>query len=297
MCSRLLRSTLLPKAFHSSCRRGMSTIYYDKVGAPNEVLKLSTGDSSSCPALGEVKVNVKASQVTSEDLRMINGVSLISKKSSGIAGTTGVGVVTEVGVGCFNLNKNDSVFIIGGDSGVWSDSVCVPENNVVKIPSSSDEFASISSFLSAWALLSIAKSGDVVVQTSGGSSPEISAVGKALNINVVTVNPADFSDEKKLSVYGKVNLLITPSSQKPIPGVIKSLAQGGKIVIYNDHTAPIPLSASASAVSIPVAQSIFSDVSIGGFDLTAWAANKDNKAKVELGVATVFNLLKGKLIA
>lgn len=276
----MIGKSLLTKIGCGSSQRSMGTVAFKTFGKTASVLEYSKASGVSTePATGQVKISIKAAQVSTEDVRMIRGVSL-TNKTTGVAGTTGVGSVTAVGSGVSGVKVGDSVLAIG--SGLWTDSVTLPASSVFKVSSSIpvEEAANLPAAVSAYIILKSVplSAGDSVLQSSADSAIDlgVSQVGKALGYNVTST-----SDKP-------VKLAVSSSTGKAAHTLIKSLAHGGVLVSYNG------VKDSEDGVAAPVSSSIFDDVSISGFDLGTYAAS--NSSGISEAVTAVCGLYDSKKI-
>lgn len=148
--------------------------------------------------------------------------------------------------------------------------------------------------MSAWGLLKLtgASGDDIIVQTNGDSisGKNISSIGKALGLKVLNVSATELADDKKVAALGNVKVILSPTSNKSIHGFSKVLAQNGKLIIYNDHMDN--LYGDDCTVSLPVASTIFKNISITGYDFNSWATSNHDGLKE--GVSSIISLYKDK---
>ena len=197
------------------------------------------------------------------------------RKTPGIAGSTGVGLITSLGPNVGNLSIKDPVLVVS--SGVWTDFVTVPVTSVVKIPQnlSVEDSAALPAALSAYAILNNfvdLKAGDVVVQYGGGSAVglAITQIGTASGYKVVNAGPAEISDvaySKTVAAMGSVKLTITNTSKKAVSKTLmRCLAPKGSLVMYQGDG----LIDDTDGVDVPVGSAIFKANSIFGFNFNSW---------------------------
>lgn len=279
--------------------RNLATVALKAFGNPAEVLSIGKGVAVAEPSSGYIKVSIKASSVTPEDVLSVKGLSL-SNKLSGIAGTVAAGVVASTSAGVTGFSSNDSVLVVS--EGVWTDEVVVPATAVAKFPNlAAEQVAALPSILSAWAILnnyaSGLKSGDLVVQTNGSGAvgAAISEVGKVMGLNVVNLSEADLQDAKltdKLKSKGAVKLAVTGQSGGHVVSMVRALAPSGCLISYNGVVQSL---ASTTPVQVPISGMIFNNVSMHGFDLSAWV--KSDPQGFQAAVSAVQGLLGDKKLA
>lgn len=83
--SLLSKATVSCSNSNSYSKKHLSTLVFQKYGKPSEVLSSIQTVGTANIKGDEVKINVKASLITSEDIRHITGISLVNK-STGTAG-------------------------------------------------------------------------------------------------------------------------------------------------------------------------------------------------------------------
>mmetsp|Transcript_6035 Transcript_6035/g.6173 ORF Transcript_6035/g.6173 Transcript_6035/m.6173 type:complete len:319 (-) Transcript_6035:124-1080(-) len=254
--------------------RGFATIAFKKFGKAVDVLESTPSLAAVSPLNGQVSVKISANQISSEDLRAICGISLL-RKSTGIAGSTGVGHITSIGGEVSNVGTNDKVLVVS--TGVWADNVTVPVSSVLKIPSnlSPEDGANLPAALSAYAILhnfTTLKAGDIVVQSGGESAlgKAISQIATASGLTVVSPTNAELEDAeyaKKIATKGTVKLCITNNSKKSVTKMLlRCLAPEGVMVLYNGEVE----NQDVDGIDVPVGSVIFRGNSIEGFDFNVW---------------------------
>jgi len=285
MKSFVSRSVVLPG------RRSLSALTFNKFGSPADVLKFSSAKIDlPSPAQGELKITVKASQVLPEDIRAVKGVSFINKTVN-TAGTTAVGVVSSVPNGETDFAVNDSVFILG--NGLWRGEANVAKINVAKLAQiSSDDAATLPSFLTAWGILknfTNLKAGDVVVQSSGDSSigHAISQIGKALGVTVLSPTKDELKDPKFVANMkpqkSSIKLVVSDVSGRTSLDLTRIVVDGGVSVFYNGRVENLEESVG---VDVPAASNIYKGVSVCGFDLATWHATDATSFKQAIASVT-----------
>jgi len=210
------------------------------------------------------------------------GLSSINK-TVGSYGNAAVGKVIAVPSSVSDFHLNDSVLVIG--QGLWTDEAIVSTSGVTKVPSlQPDEAAVLPSYISAWAILHnfiTLKAGDTVVQATGSSAigKAITAIGKALNLKVVSLSDAELNDpatSKKLEALGPIPLTVAGQSGKLISILSKATASNGVVVTYNGVYESI---STTTPVSVAISHLIFRNVSIQGFDLLSWVQSSSSEYK------------------
>ena len=143
-----------------------ASIAFEKFGKPNQVLKLVQSAVPDMPGKGEITVSIKSNFVSPEDIRTISGISLTNTKI-GVAGTTGVGVISAIGPVVDDFSVNDMVLV--NSQHTWCDATTVSACDVIKVPGSmgitAEEAAALPMMMSAYAVLNNygnLKSGDAV---------------------------------------------------------------------------------------------------------------------------------------
>ena len=211
---------------------------------------------------GLVRVQMRASFVCSEDLRISVGISLNHKHSK--PGTSGVGVIDSVGTGVATSLKGESVLVIDQPN-CWGGNIDVEEKHLIKLPKlfPIERAALLPEFLTAWALLNdgvVLKRGDTVLHSMGADSPvgiALKVLGSEMHLNILH----DWASARGAA------LAVSGTSGKVCTDLVRRLNKGGTLVVLPGP----PESASASGeVGVPVAASIFSGASVQGFELGAW---------------------------
>ena len=230
-------------------------------------------------------------------IKQILGLSFLRKRG-GVAGSTGVGSILEVGAGVRSLSAKDKVLVV--TSGTWANTVTVPATSVMKIPDnlSIEESASLPAALSAYAILSnfvTLKAGDVVVQSGGDSAvgKAITQLGAAKGLKVMSATSAEFDDAgfaKKVAALGNVKLTISNTSKKNITkSLVRCLAADGSLVLYAGDGV---MDDEVDGIDVPVGSAIFKKNSIYGFEFSSWVHS--DRANVEKALAVVIDDIKTK---
>eukprot|EP01036_Dinobryon_divergens_P027629 gene27629-36435_t len=287
----------------------MGTLAFEKFGSPAEVLKIVSSQTPAIVTGDSLSVKVKATQVLTEDIKAIKGVSF-KTKNTGIAGLSAAGTVTSVNGSSSQFAVNDTVFITG--SGLWAEEVTVSQSAaaVVKLPA--EEAALLPAATSAWAILNNfvkLNSGDVVVQTNGSSATglAIAEIGKSMGLKIISVTSAQLKDSKFIpNVLAENNssglkLAISSESGANTLALVRQLGPKGVLVTYSG---PIePLSKTETGVQIPTGVLIFKDITVAGFDFLGWkesdpsAFNAAVSAVTELSKAGTIKLKTSKVFS
>ena len=250
-----------------------ASIVASRFGSPpssvlNIVPSMQQAPSSTC----QVSVKVLASLVSADDLSYIRGTAHFFKPSpSGgdVAGSSAVGIVTEVGDGVHNLSSGDHVLLIG-NRGCWTDSVLAHTDNVIKLPgalSNPSQAAALPLLLSARAILQLP--GDV--KRPQGDVLLAKDLDPALALAIETVGRYDgVKVTRDVSASRGVSLAVSSRGGRAATDVIRRLGTSGVLVVVptaqlEDHN---------TNVSFPIAKAIFAGVSVHGFSLPAWIAQR-----------------------
>ena len=230
-------------------------------------------------------------------IKQILGLSFLRKRG-GVAGSTGVGSILEVGAGVRSLSAKDKVLVV--TSGTWANTVTAPATSVIKIPDnlSIEESASLPAALSAYAILSnfvTLKAGDVVVQSGGDSAvgKAITQIGAAKGLKVISATSAELDDTgfaKKVGALGNVKLTISNTAKKNITkSLVRCLAVDGSLVLYAGDGV---MDDEVDGIDVPVGSAIFKKNSIYGFEFSSWVHS--DRANVEKALAVVLDDVKTK---
>jgi len=248
---------------------------FTKFGNVTDVLSFSPPSPDTRePQNGQIRFSAKTSQVLSEDIRHIRGISF-GNQSIGIAGTTAIGTVTGVGLGESDIAVNDTVLVV--DSNLWTDNSIVSKSSVSKLSNiSADEAATLPSFLSAWALLNNyvkLSPGDTVLQSNGNTAvgSAVTQIGKALGLNVISPSAADLEDAKFVSKTKAdkhtIKLSISDRSGRTSLDFARLTADEGTVVVYNGVIESLEQN---QGFDQSAGSAIYKNVSIAGFDFGLW---------------------------
>ncbi len=261
---------------------------------------------------GEVLLEMRTSVIGIEDTReLIHGAAL-DTKGHGVFGTSGCGVVKAVGKAEVGLSPGDLVLAIAalpgvdeGRKGIWhgkGTDVVMPISSTIRVgdggahkgvDQEAKEAATLPLLLSAYHILNHLKANDTLVIDELSTDCLQSAIIEVAKAKRVTIKSID-SSSRRATIKG-AQLAVTCRSGSNSVNMMRTLGVGGTLLVYNG---PImePLDAE-STVNIPVASSIFSDVTIQGFGGFQYWHQADPKAVREAlhGVQTL--LKDGKLSA
>lgn len=281
-----------------------SAVTFERSGSPKSVLKSETITINDKLSGSQVLVRMLAAPVTNLDLNSVAGL-VPGGKSSGVAGSEGVGEVESVGSGVKGLKKGDRVVPVVSGTGTWSQYAVAEETSLFSIPSSVDvEQAALLGSSPATAIRVLSdvvalKAGDAVVVNGANSGVGMALVqvAKAKGLKVVSVVNQGVSDFKSVSATLKaagsevvVDAATAESStfKKACGGVepklavhcatsaeaaasiARVLAPGGTLVSVS----------GAGPVTLPSSLLIDRDVKVQGFNLAnALNSNGENTFK------------------
>ena len=256
-------------------QRRLGAVAFERHGPPQGVLGWAEG-AGAAPGAGQVQVAVRAFPVLPEDVRAVQGTSVV-RSSTGIAGSVAVGTVKSVGTRGLELSVGDLVLVVTSTSGVWADSVTVSASSAWKLPLAAlapEDAAMLPAALSAHRILSMQRTlatGDTVVVSNADT-----AVGRALaalcshrGLKLVDLPTAVESKDPRLLAAGRVKLAVAQSSGSTVLALSRALQHGGVLVCVAG--AAEPLSRDLGGVTVPVSPLIFSSVAVRGFDFGSWA--------------------------
>jgi len=251
--------------------------------------------STTLLASNEVKIQMKACPVTSEDIRSINGLSFL-RPHVGIAGTFGVGTILATGANV-KSSTNSQVLVLS-KNGTWTNQITANSSFVFDVSSlTCDQAALVPDVASAWSILNHSArmaSGMTVIRTNQNSSVfnfAFDAIAKAKGCNVIVAKDADFVDTKfqqSIGSKGGAALILSPHAGKANRNYFRLLSQNGTLVTYNGLT--IPSLQDATGIEGPTTKLIFNNHRIKGFNFPSLVEN-DPLSGREAIVAAV-NFLK-----
>ena len=246
-----------------------------------------------------VTISVRASPVSPEDFRVLNGTSLVHCGQQG-PGTVAVGSIKDVEPGVITLSKNDSVLVVGSKGGAWSGTMTASATAALKLPQSlaPEDAAMLPAVLAAVTILKKhggkLKAGDTIIQSAKDSAigRALLYVAKAKGLNVLSVPDGVDSKDVALQAAGKVKLAVAQTAGSTVLALSRSLAHGGVLVCV--HGANEPLTSTTRGVQVPVSPLIFSNVSIVGWDFSLWMSSATDEEK-QGALAEALSLGKGTL--
>jgi NADPH:quinone reductase-like Zn-dependent oxidoreductase len=271
----------------------MKRVVFDRVGLPQDVLRIEEDVPAPQPKWGEVMVRMLASPINPSDLMYIAGRYTLVPDFPATPGFEGVGVVEATGGGLLGwFRKGKRVAVIGSRTGTWSEYAVTSAKFVVPIPDDiSDEQAACFFVNPATALamvnhvLRVPRGGWLLQSAAGGELGKmVVRMGKKFGfrtLNVVrrreqveelTKLGADVvivesdgpipEQVKKLAPHG-VRYAIDPVGGATGSGVIASLTDGGKCLLYG--------SLSDEPISVHPRLCIGTAIGVEGFWLGHWA--------------------------
>jgi trans-2-enoyl-CoA reductase len=277
----------------SSNESTLKYVEFSQLGDPAEVLEVKVASARALQS-GEVRVKVLATPIHPSNLLQISGNYGVDPALPSTPGSEGIGRVVETSAEVTHLKEGQLVLLVGG--GTWRDEIVAPAASFLPLPDlgnpSSEviEQLSMSAVNPLSALLMLTsfvelKEGDWIVHSAANS-----AVGgyiiqlakqrgiKTVNIvrreglaedlkskgaDVVLIDGPDLA-EKIATATGNapVSLGIDAVGGETFTRLAQSLENGGTMVSYGVL--------SGKAVTFSPVITIFNDVRIRGFWLSAW---------------------------
>jgi NADPH2:quinone reductase len=250
----------------------MKAIIFDHFGEPTEVLQLRDVPAPE-PGKGEVRVRMIYSPINPSDLLVVRGDYGRLPSLPATPGFEGVGIVEASGGGLLGkLRLGRRVAVLNGKGGNWQEQVIVPAKQVVPMPSTiSDEQAATffvnpaSALVMTQYILKVSRDA-WLLQTAAGSAlgRMVIRLGRHFGfrtINVVrrkeqaqellelgadaVINSSEESIEEKVRTITKsegVHFAMDAVGGPTALSVVKSLADGGRLIVYGTLSGePIPL--------------------------------------------------------
>lgn len=294
-------------------RRGVALARRSAILSSSQGVRVGDVTAATGAALGpgEVLLEMRTSVIGIEDTReLIHGAAL-DANGHGVFGTSGCGIVKAVGKAEVGLSPGDLVLAIAalpgadeGRKGLWhvkGTNVVMPISSTIRVGNGgahkgvdqeAKEAATLPLLLSAYHILDHLKDNDILVIDELSTDCLQSAIIEVAKAKRVTIKSADSS--KRATIKG-AQLAVTCRSGSNSVNMMRTLGVSGTLLVYNGPIVE-PLDAE-STVNIPVASSIFSDVTIQGFGGFQYWHQADPKAvrKAFHGVQTLFK--DGKLSA
>lgn len=212
-----------------------------------------------------------------------------------LAGTSAVGTVVKVGSES-RLKPNDQVLVF--NDGSWGDSIVTSSDNVIAVSSLEPQIAAVLPiYLSALAILSnfpSLQAGESILQAgvSNNIGAAIAQIGRAKGFNVVSPSESEALDGAYgRKTRGQFKFVVTSNGGKIGSFAIRSLAAGGKAIVYRGKYQPL---GELSTIDIPMSAAIFAGASISGFNFTSW--RKANPNGLKLASEQVLQLISLKAI-
>ncbi len=284
----------------------MKELIFDKVGIPQEVLKLVESEIPE-PQANEVQVKVIARNINPSDIMFIRGMYGIAPKLPSSAGFEASGVVTKSDAKG-NIPKGTRVMFTA--IGTWREYICVPASQVIPVPEGMSDEVACQAFvnpMTAYGMIekSGLKAGDWLLVTAGASAFGKFAIqmAKAKGIKVACTVRQE-SQKEYLTDLG-ADLVINSEKEK-LQKVIAEHTDGGVSVVFDAVGGLLGAKALASLKAggkmmvfgllslenIPLNSGllIFKDLSVEGFWLSTWMESK-NHSERKAAFKTVFGFL------
>lgn len=271
----------------------MKAAQFDRSGPPASALTIREIPTPP-PTHGEVLVRMVASPVNPSDLLYIAGNYTQSPASyPATPGFEGVGVVEAAGGGLLGmLRKGKRVAVLGSRTGCWAEYAACPARQVIPVPADIPDEQAAGLFVNPMTALALVRdvlavpAGAWLLQSAAGSSvgKMVISLGKQAGFKTVNVvRRREQADE--LKQLGADAVIV--ESDGPIPeqvakatgggvgfaldcvggatgtGVVKSLATGGKAVLYG--------LLSGEPISLDPRAMISAGATVQGFWLGSWA--------------------------
>ena len=254
-----------------------SRLAYSKHGLPISVVdmhSLPLDVHLKVPKPGSMLVKMHASLIDSEDLLAIKGKSLRNTQP-GPAGMTGTGIVSSVGAGVLGFQVGDHVLLMDAP-GCWTTIKEAYSSKAFLLPRelALDKAAYLPPMLTAWAILrgrqsDVLQDGSIVlngISTKTILGNAFSFVGSQLGLNIIN----DWTASRNAAIA------VTTASGKICTDLTRRLGKGGTLITIPGIDIGFPESVS---VGLPVAASIFNNVSVEGFELCSWIQANPIKAQ------------------
>ncbi|GAB4285779.1 MAG: medium chain dehydrogenase/reductase family protein [Oscillatoriaceae cyanobacterium] len=211
------------------------------------------------PAAGQVRVKMQAAGVSAADILMREGIYPVDPPSFPfIPGYDIVGIVDKCAEGATKFQPGQQVAALT-KTGAYAEYVCIPENDLVLLPSGVDPVeavATILNYLTAYQILhrvAQVKQGEKVLiyAAGGGIGTSLIDLGKLVNLEMygtdakskhqvlvdMGVTPIDYQSEdvreKIMSLTGDgVDLALDPIGGENCFRAYSTLREGGKVVSF-----------------------------------------------------------------
>jgi NADPH:quinone reductase-like Zn-dependent oxidoreductase len=295
----------------------MRAIQFSRVGHPTDILELVELPVPE-PAVGEVRIRVKARPINPSDMMYVRGLYGIRPQPPCGAGFEAMGVIEQCGDGVDAALLGTRVSFTA--LGTWQEYVCVNAKTVIPLPDSiSDETGSqlyVNPF-TAWAMLHDTGlgEGEWLLQTAGGSAfgQMIIQLAKMRGIRTISTvrRPDQIPHLKSLGADAVVNLAedgVSLAKQvKSITegkGVTRALdavagATGAEVLKALSYGGVMYCYGALSVEDVPVNTGllIFKALTMRGFWLTDWMKTVDAATRKHVAAGLLELFASGKLSA
>jgi len=279
-------------------------VVFDRFGPPPEVLRIEEDVPAPQPNSGEVLVRMLASPINPSDLMYIAGKYGLKPTLPATPGFEGVGIVEATGGGLLGwLRKGNRVAVINDRIGNWAEYTLTKARQVIPVPDAMSDEQAASFFVNpatavamtqnvlkvnrgAWLLQSAAggELGKMVIRLGHKFAfrtinvvrrrEQVEELKKLGADHVIVESDGPIPEQVKKLVPEGVRYAIDPVGGAPGSGVIESLGQGGRCLLYG--------SLSDEPVSVHPRLAIGNDLRIEGFWLGAWAKQQGILAMLRL---------------
>lgn len=270
----------------------MKAVLFDRHGPPAEVLSVRETPNPT-PGSGEVLVRMAASPVNPSDLQYVAGnYGMAPTAFPATPGFEGVGVVEATGGGLLGmLRKGKRVALANPRTGAWGEYAVVSARQVFPMPSDIPDEQAAGLFINPVTALAIVRdvlrvpAGAWLLQSAAGSAVGKMVIALSKQAGFKTVNVVrrkEQADELKQlgadavivesdgpipeqvakATGGGVGFAMDPVGGATGTGVVKSLGNGGRAVLYG--------SLSGEPISVDPRFMITGSKSVQGFWLSNW---------------------------
>jgi NADPH:quinone reductase-like Zn-dependent oxidoreductase len=244
----------------------MKAAVFDAFGPPADVLRIREVPDPK-PGPGQVRVRMIASPINPSDLLVVEGRYGVLPSLPSTPGFEGVGVVEEVGPGLLGrLVKGKRVVAINSEGGNWADRAIIPARQARPVPEDIPDDQAATFFVNPATVLAMVRhihgvpKGEWLLQSAAGSTlgrmiirlgqhdgfktlnvvrrREAIAELKALGADAVIASSDGPIDEQVRQVTRSdgVHYAVDPVGGETGTGVFRSLAPGGRVLLYGTLT-------------------------------------------------------------
>lgn len=274
----------------------MKAIVFDKVGEPEDVLKLADVAPLE-PSSEDVVVKVSARPIHPADLAFIRGQYRVRPQLPQAAGLEGVGTVVDAGA---DIGVPLGTRVAFRWPGSWAEFAVVPAERLIEVPADVPDVTACQISLNpitAWGLLerADAREGESIVLTSAASSVSnlVGTLARQRGIHVIGVvrgdasesfsrctadevfssGDADLVDSIVAATRGRRAAALIDSVGGPIvPRLFGTLAAGGRVVAYGVQ--------EREPAAITNAMLIYSNLTWYGFGIDHWLSQLCEEAAI-----------------